>query len=326
MNINEGARIIIQNWTHSKRGDVVHLITDETKMAEAKAFEEACQIHGVELKTTILDSHAVQSASVIEEMKDIMSYANVIIGATNFSFITSNAVAYALRRGAKFISLPLSTNDGSSLLEQEFIRMNPYEAQIMSRPIRHRMQGAKSLHVTTSLGTDIYFDISGRKSGFFNGVTSWTGICASASFEVYIPPVENKTHGRVVLDGSMGYIGLVDEPVEIIFEEGRIVSIEDNPSGYKLKKFLESFDDEEMYVAAEFGIGLNRISQCVGRSYIEDESTYSTFHIGMGRNLALGGKHDAKGHFDIVVHDPTIRTEKDLIMKNGKITSIFVRN
>lgn len=48
--------------------------------------------------------------------------------------------------------------------------------------------------------------------------------------------------------------------------------IEDTEDGRKLKEYLESFDDLEMYCAAEFGIGLNTISKCRGASYIEDRS------------------------------------------------------
>ena len=322
MNINTGARIIVQEWLHAKKEDVVHLITDETKTRELEAFKKACEIQGVNLKTTIIPSDCVQSAEVIDKMKEIMSYADVIIGATNYSFITSNAVKYALKKGTKFLSLPLSTNDGSSLLEQEFIRMSPIKAKFMSIPLIRCLNKTKKVHITTKKGTDITFDITQRKPGLFNGSSARPGDCASASFEVYVAPNETMTNGRVILDGSMGYIGLVDEDVEVIFKDGYITSIQDNPSGRRLKEFIKSFDDKEIYCAGELGIGLNTISRCQGKSYIEDESTYSTFHIGLGRNKALGGSHDAKGHFDIVTHNPTITTDVGNIMIDGNIVGL----
>ena len=82
MNINEGARIIIQDWLHAQREDVIHLITDETKLKEARAFEEACLIHGAVLKTTIIPSNEVQSAEVIEELEPgdyVMVHAGIAI-------------------------------------------------------------------------------------------------------------------------------------------------------------------------------------------------------------------------------------------------------
>ena len=110
----------------------------------------------------------------------------------------------------------------------------------------------------------------------------------------------------------------MDKPVEIKIENGYITYIEDTEDGRKLKEYLESFDDLEMYCAAEFGIGLNTISKCRGASYIEDESAFGTFHIGFGRNLALGGSHNARGHFDLVTHNPTIIVDDKVIMKDGQ--------
>ena len=97
----------------------------------------------------------------------------------------------------------------------------------------------------------------------------------------------------MIVDGSMGYIGKVTEPFGITFSKGRISEIEDTADGKRLKDYLVSFQDFEMYVAGEFGIGLNSYSKCRGKCYIEDESAYGTFHIGFGRNIALGGVHEA---------------------------------
>ncbi|MBR6233338.1 MAG: peptidase, partial [Erysipelotrichaceae bacterium] len=80
-----------------------------------------------------------------------------------------------------------------------------------------------------------------------------------------------------------------------------------------------SFNSDNMYKPGELGIGLNRISKTRGVSYIEDESAFHTFHIGMGRNRGLGGKQDAAGHFDIVTNDPTITAGNKIIMKDGEI-------
>lgn len=113
----------------------------------------------------------------------------------------------------------------------------------------------------------------------------------------------------------------MDRPVRIALRGGRIVEIEDSPSGRRLKDFLSRFHDpENMVIAAEFGIGLNTHSHCDGNCYIEDESTYGTFHIGFGRNIALGGVQDASGHYDLVTHNPTIYVDNRMIMDHGELT------
>lgn len=323
MKLEQGARIIVESWLHAQQEDVLHFITDETKLREAEAFAQATRRTGAIPKLTVLPADSIQSGDSIEQMRSILSYATAIVGATSYSFITTNAVDYALRHGARFLSLPLSTNCGQSLLEQNFLRMNPAAAARMGRPMLRRLKSCDSVRITTKLGTDITFSIRGRKPGIFNGVAARAGVCASASFEVYVPPVEDQTHGQVILDGSMGYIGLVKQPLELTFENGYLTHIGNTPDGQKLRAYLDHFGDPEMFCAAELGIGLNRLARCRGASYIEDESAYGTFHIGFGRNLALGGTHNAAGHFDIVIHKPTIYAGDTVLMKDGSSCAWF---
>lgn len=98
-----------------------------------------------------------------------------------------------------------------------------------------------------------------------------------------------------------------------------IVDIEDTPTGIRLKNYMEAYKDSRIYIGGEFGIGLNSYSRCVGDCYIEDESAYGTFHIGLGRNLALGGAQNAKGHFDLVCLEPDIYADNRQLMQEGKI-------
>ena len=136
---------------------------------------------------------------------------------------------------------------------------------------------------------------------------------------VYVPIEETKTEGVMVLDGSLGYIGRAEEPTRILFKGGRITEIEETPTGIRLKKYMEDYQDPRIYIAGELGIGLNSCSQCLGNCYIEDESAYGTFHVGLGRNIALGGIQNAKGHFDLVCMEPDIYTDNRQIMQQGKV-------
>lgn len=317
MELEYGAAIIVSDWLQGKPQEVFYFITDESHLREAKAFVTAAEQRGIVTKVSILSSDEVQRGDCVEEMRQIMSYADVVIGATNYSFITTNAVDYALHHGARFLSLPLSTNDGRSLFEYEFLAMDPAAAARMARPMVRRINASTTLRAVTDLGTDVTFSTQGRRASYFNGTAARPGQCGSASFEVYVPIVETATRGKVVVDGSLGYIGRLEQPLELFFEDGYLVKIGDTPDGARLKDYISHFQDPEMYCAAEFGIGMNRKSHCLGNCYIEDESTYGTFHIGLGRNLALGGTHHAQGHFDIVIHDPTIWAGRSCLMEQG---------
>lgn len=314
-----GARCIIQNWIEAKENEVLHFVTDENHIKEADIFELAAFECGVVPKITILSSDGVQSGEVIEKMKNTMYYSDVIIGATHYSFITTEAVDYALKKGSRFLSFPMHTNDNSSIFEREFIRMRPKTAKKMGRPVADKITKSERVVVTTKKGTNVAFCVKNRKAGIFAGSCTGRGRVASSSFEVYVPIVETMTNGVVIADGSLGYLGAIKSPIELVFEAGYLVEINGKEDATRLKRYMESFNDKEIYCAAELGIGLNTKSKCEGVCYIEDESTYGTFHIGFGRNIALGGNHEAKGHFDIVTHKPDIIADDIMLMNEGEL-------
>ena len=320
INIEKGVSIILHDWLNVHADEMIHFITDETHMREAEAMERWAYGADAALKTTILNSQLVQKGEVIEKMTDVFCKEDVIIGATDFSFITTNAIRTAVKKGARFLSLPLSCSDGTSLLENDFIEMDPAVTAKDAKKIVAVMKNAKSAHITTKKGTDLSFDIEGRTPGYFNGKAGKRGLIGSSSFEAFIAPNEDRTNGVLYLDGSFGYLGLVHNMVRCVFENGRLVSAEsEGNDATRLLNYIESFNSDRMFYPGELGIGLNRISRIRGVSYIEDESAFHTFHVGMGRNIGLGGKQEAAGHFDIVTNDPTIEVDGTVIMKDGEI-------
>ena len=54
---------------------------------------------------------------------------------------------------------------------------------------------------------------------------------------------------------------------------------------------------------------LEQVKNCL---LYTSESAYGTFHVGLGRNIALGGIQNAKGHFDLVCMEPVSYTHLDV--------------
>lgn len=319
--IQHGAEIIIRDWVRLRAREHLLIVSSQNYEAEVEAMRAAAEAIGGFADVLLLDDLHEQVGRYFDDREDAFDPYNAVIGATEYSLITTRAVKRVIARKNRFLSLPLSTNNGQSLLSYDFLNMSLPKSRIMASIIMNCYQNASHIHVTTELGTNLDFTIEGRVPGFFNGCCHDGKGLASASVEVYVAPVETETNGTLILDGSMGYIGVVSSPVRVELRHGRIVDIEDNKSGRRLKEFLRRFrDPEDMVVAAEFGIGLNTHSHCDGNCYIEDESTYGTFHIGFGRNIALGGQQDASGHYDLVTHDPTIYVDNRMIMDHGQLT------
>ncbi|MBR1710829.1 MAG: peptidase [Clostridia bacterium] len=319
MDIQRGIAIIMNTWLDIRRDELILLVTDETHVRELEAFDRFARSQDAILKSIVLNSADVQNGDCIDAIAPLLDSANVIIGATDYSFITARPVSKAVARGARFLSLPLSCSDGTSLLENEFIGMSPVAARRMAQRLLPPLERCDTIHVTTEAGTDLIFRKRGRQPGCYCGMADHRRAIGSASFEVYVPIEEHETEGRLILDGSLGYLGLVRSPIEIHFSHGTLSAVSHSEDTVRLLEYMEHFNDPTMYQAAEFGIGLNTISRCRGVSYIEDESTFHTFHIGMGRNISLGGIQEAAGHFDIVTHRPTIYAGTIMIMQDGEL-------
>ena len=317
--IVRGANIIARNWLHLKMRQRVLIVSSEIHLAEVKILKNACMEYSLQVDLMVVEEKGKKVGVFFDKNEWVFDDYDIIIGATDYSLVTTRAVKRAISEGKKFLSLPLSTNDGKSMLGYAFLQMDTKKSKLMANVIKKHVDSATFLHVTTKLGTDISFRKKGRNAGFFNGDVKDGKGFSSASIELYVPIEEDQTEGILYLDGSLGYIGAVTKAFQIEIRKGKIVSIGKTEDGKRLRDYIESFEDKRMYTAGEFGIGLNSYAKCIGNCYIEDESAYGTFHIGFGRNLALGGTYEASGHFDLVTQEPDIYADNRMIMERGRV-------
>ncbi len=318
-NMERGAEIIIKDWVRVKPWDRLLIVTTKNHLPEARLLKKTAFTRCKTVNTLVVEDKGRHVGMFFDENEEVFDPYTAIIAATEYSLVTTKAAKRAIKKHKKFLSLPLSTNDGRSMLGYDFLTMDTKKSRLMAKIIMKYLQHSDHVRIATAAGTSLKIGKVKRDPGFFNGVLKDGKGYSSASIEVYVPIEETKTEGVMVLDGSLGYIGRVEEPTRIVFREGRIVDIEETPTGIRLKQYMEEYKDSRIYIAGELGIGLNSSSRCDGNCYIEDESAYGTFHIGLGRNLALGGYQNANGHFDLVCHDPDIYTDNRQIMQQGKI-------
>ena len=314
-----GAQTVIESWMCLKDGDRLLIVTDSCHKEEAELLKEVAVKCGSKADILITQTRGKLVGMYFDANPFAFSDYDYIIGATDYSLVTTLAAKNAIREGKKFLSLPLHTNDNRSMLEYSFLNCDTEKSKAVAQRLINKLAHCHTVHVTTQKGTDLYFYKKDRPARFFNGKVHDCEGYSSASIEVYVPIQEDKTHGKFVVDGSYGYIGKVVTPFEVLFNNGRITQIENSADGIKLKDFIDDYKDDKMYVAGELGIGLNPLSRCEGNCYIEDESALGTFHIGLGRNLALGGIWEASGHFDLTAHKPDIYADGFKIVHSGQI-------
>ena len=137
------------------------------------------------------------------------------------------------------------------------------------------------------------------------------------SGEAYIAPVEGSAEGSAVIDGSFAGLGVLQSPLKLTFEKGKMTKAEGADAG-RLEAMLG--DDPMARNLAELGIGTNDKARVTG-VILEDEKIYGTVHIALGSNDTFGGTVAAGIHVDGIITKPELLLDGKLVAQNGTIFS-----
>ena len=91
LSIEEGADIVIHRWCRVKPDEKVLIITDDTHQQEGLALWRAVQRAGGAVSMVTIPESSSQPGHLFDTMLEFFLYNDVIIGATNFSLITTRA-------------------------------------------------------------------------------------------------------------------------------------------------------------------------------------------------------------------------------------------
>jgi leucyl aminopeptidase (aminopeptidase T) len=194
----------------------------------------------------------------------------------------------------------------------------------------------KKVEVTTSLGTDLKFDI-GRKCMVVAGVASeengWdTG--GAIDGEAMLAPIEGTAQGKLIVDVSIlcyedgkNLIGLVRDPVELTFKKGKLTEINGGTEAKILADTLERLElagDKGVKLLGEFGLGTNPKARFVGTH--QDKKRFGTAHFALGDNKTFGGGDPKYAgevasniHYDMTVKNVMVQVDGKTIIQNNKL-------
>ena len=188
-----------------------------------------------------------------------------------------------------------------------------YSAPDLAAPARAllaQLDGAATLRVRGRAGTDLTLDVSAR-AWKTDALPLGPGEIANfPGGEVYVAPRSRGADGVLVADLTVPYTveGLVDEPVTLRFESGRVTAIEGGRAAAMLREIVENAG-AGADVVAELGIGLNPTVTPRGHIML-DEKAARTAHVAVGRNTGpYGGDNHAAIHVDCVFSEPELEAD-----------------
>ena len=131
-------------------------------------------------------------------------------------------------------------------------------------------------------------------------------------------------NGKIVIDGSWES-NLVDEPVELIVEDGLIVDVKGGAIAANIRqefgeaaRRLGAKNREDVWTVAEFGFGMNPQARLQG-NVLEDEKKLGTCYFSLGDNTSLGGKSSVGIHIPGVLRDASVWLDDYHLLDNGEL-------
>jgi Thermophilic metalloprotease (M29) len=208
--------------------------------------------------------------------------------------------------GGRELYLALITPE---LLEGELSQPQP-SLEEPARRLLAELEGAKEIHVRGRAGTDLRLRVDGRP-WLTDALPLEAGDGQNfPSGEVFIAPLKDGAEGLLVADLTVPYTveGLVDAPVTLRFERGRVVSIEGGRAAQMLRELVADAG-EGADVIAELGIGLHPGLSPRGHTML-DEKAARTAHVAIGRNTGgFGGDNEASIHVDCIFSEPLLEAD-----------------
>jgi leucyl aminopeptidase (aminopeptidase T) len=323
----KGARLIVEHCMTVKKNDKVLIITDDAHMRIAESVAGVSYSLGAYPLITNVTHHVTACMASMavsmeppEHLAQAMLHSDVIIITTNLEwanrFAHVNPVKESVERGVKIASIEEGLGEWD--LEIEDIEQITQRAE----KIIAAMEGAKWVRVTSPAGTDVNVCIEGRpplkvvpvkEPGIMMGPIPLWG-------EVAYAAVEDKTYGKIVVDGIMlgvGISGTLPEPMTWIIKDGRAVDISGGEAAEKLKKVVADAE-ENANTIAEFAIGTSH-KEILGSP--SEKGMLGTVHFALGDNAHCypGGQSWCSVHLDGNVRNVSIEVDGKMIMKEGKL-------
>lgn len=307
------AMAALKDYMGVKPNESVLIVTDETRREIGLALLEAGQHLAQEAFLVEMKSREANGQEPPKAIADMMKQVDVVVCPTLRSLTHTNARREAAALGVRVGTMPgITIGTMARCLSADAKRIVDLSDKFVAR-----LQGVKEIRVVTEKGTDITMPIEGRKVLPSTGVLTEKGASGNMpSGEVYLAPVEGKSQGVVVVDGSMAGIGMISTPIRIEVKDGYAEQITGGEEADRLIGLLEKAGRDSRAVA-EFGVGTNYKAILTG-DILEDEKVMGTIHIAFGNNVSMGGTITVSSHLDGLVKDPDVYFDGVLVMEKGK--------
>jgi leucyl aminopeptidase (aminopeptidase T) len=178
---------------------------------------------------------------------------------------------------------------------------------------------ASEIRITSDKGTDLVGRLN-EDAFQAGGIAADKGALVMLGGQVGHLPLEETIHGKIVVDGEIwppSEIGVLKGSVELTIDKGTIRDITGSNEAVVYRRWLESFNDPNLYYLAHFAYGFNPAVSRLSGSIVEDERIFGAVTFGFGTST----RRTAATHSDCIVLLPTILLDGIEIERDGRYTN-----
>jgi leucyl aminopeptidase (aminopeptidase T) len=268
---------------------------------------------GADAITAMITERATHGTEPPRPVAAAMKASDVVLCPTVQSLSHTAARREATEAGARIATLPGVTEEMLARVmsaDVEGLRRNGAE-------LAELLTAASEARITDANGSDMRLGLGDRE-----GIPDAGDLTSPGAFgnlpcgEGFIAPIEGTSEGTLIVDGTIGGIGRVNEPVEITVQAGHLTDAS-GPQGAQLVEMLATGGPEGTNVA-ELGIGTNEKAILTGE-LLEDEKILGTCHVAFGASAAIGGTVQVPIHIDVVVMRPQLAIDGRVILRDGAL-------
>ncbi len=306
--------IAVRDCMGASTGDRVLVVTDEPLRGIGFALHKAAADLGLDVLLVEMLPRKSNGEEPPPAVAGLMKQFDVVLCPTSKSLTHTDSRRAASQAGARVATLPGVTED----IMVRCMNADYHEIAARTFLLCALMEKTTTIRVTAPAGTDITLPVAGRQahasSGLFREKGQWGNLPTG---EAYLAPIEGRSNGVVVVDGSMAGVGMMSQPLRIVVEEGYATEVSGGPEAQKLIGLFEPHGKDARTVA-EFGIGTNDKATLTG-IILEDEKVMGTIHIAFGDNKSMGGTVRVASHLDGLVERPTVWFDDRMVMQDGRL-------
>lgn len=323
----QAANLLVNDLLGTKKNELF-VITDDTLSdgTVTQAIMDAA--HKAAAKVMVVHIPAPRGVAAeadldipVNALSSLLAQADVWVELNARWLLYSAPYYYAKKNNAKLRHMCLTGTSAETLIDCVGKIDYPVMRRFSER-MRDKIMAATTVRMVSHCGDEVTFrnvpdrpmscklgqaDVPGTH--LFVGQIGWTPEIASIN-------------GTICIDGSIAPdIGIVDEPIHIEVEAGKIVSIRGGESAKKYDKWLRGFQHPQMLSIAHTGIGFNPGARIMG-DILQDQRVWGSATWGFGSISAammppMGA--EAPSHSDAVSLSVSVYLDGKPMWEHGEL-------